>query len=381
MTSDIVVGPGYLDALDTIPEDGSVAAVNIQHAVPQSVTNLSTVSAVASSDSDPEGDGIEVVDTRTSQRQKARSSTRRGKRPRQGAAVRTSSGTGAAVAGDAFSDTHASLGGAAELPDRQAPSEAAPTEDLYSAKSCTKRRMSFYLIVAALLVITPIVIYFIVINVSSNSNGASASAESAESQPTQDPVFPPYFFESESVFPSISPTFNQDDVDEFDDALSRIVGVDTSLLYDTTTPEGECRHWMTHGDQQELRGSEVGESRVQQRYVLCLLYHYTNGDSWTINGWLEGGLHECDWQGVTCNATTVAGIELEAKNLTGTLPEALLSLSKLQFLSFLDNSIAGTIPTAIFDRLRKLMWLDFSNNQFSGEIPTGSENVPVNLKI
>jgi hypothetical protein len=350
MSSEIVVGPGYLDALETIPEDGSVAAVNIQHAVPHSVTNLSTVSAVASSDSDREGDGFEVVDTT------ATNSIRRGKRPRHGATARISSGTGAAIGGDTFSDTHASLGGVTEQADRKPPSEEAPKQNYSGLTSCSRKTLSwrFSIFISVLLIVTAIGTYLIATKISDNMN--SGEVDSAQSQPTQDPVFPPYYFESESFFPSVSPTYNQDDIVDINDALSRIIGVDSTAFYDAMTPEGKCRYWLTHDDQQQLRVGEVGESRIQQRYILCLLYHYTNGDYWTVNTWLQGNMHECDWQGVTCNATRVVGIELEDKNLTGTLPEALLSLSNLQLLRFMDNNISGRIPPTIFDNLRKLMW-------------------------
>ncbi|KAL3940532.1 MAG: hypothetical protein SGARI_000930, partial [Bacillariaceae sp.] len=225
MSSEIVVGPGYLDALETIPEDGSVAATGIQHAVPQSVTNLSTVSAVASSESDHDG-AIEVVDTSTqrtdaavaSSKSKTKSKKRGGKRPRN------SSGTGAAIAGgDAFSDTHASLAGASEHQEQSPPpsEEATKQKQEASASSyCTRRKMIFYVIVTVLLVGVVIGVYFIATKFS-GGNSSGSDADAAISQPTQDPVFPPFLFESESFFPSVSPTFNQDDINDLDVVLTR----------------------------------------------------------------------------------------------------------------------------------------------------------------
>jgi hypothetical protein len=55
-----------------------------------------------------------------------------------------------------------------------------------------------------------------------------------------------------------------------------------------------------------------GEYLLLQRYVLVLLYLYTNGDTWTEGRWLktEAGDPTCKWSGVSCSDRgSIEGLE------------------------------------------------------------------------
>lgn len=380
-------GPAFLT---TIPEDVSVAASTHRPATPRSIADFSTASAVASSDS---GDFNAPTSVPSQQQTDGRRKRRQG-----GSSARPTVGGGDDY-GDNVSDTHASLGGAelaaaaaaaatAAASSSQEPGwrntraeesrKTATSADLSWLFKCTRKSVIFYAIVLVLFVIISIGVYFIVVNVggggdgggnnSSESNNNVSGVPGAE-EPTQDPRFPPFYF-IESEFPTVSPSYNQEDILATDLALLQVEGTTETNLYDPFTPQGMARYWMIYVDQEELRVDQVGEARVQQRYIACVLYYATSGANWSgVSNYLDPTLHECDWDGITCNTNHVALINLSEKNLTGTLPLELLSLGKLEVLKFLGNSIGGTIPEKIFDSMEQLVWLDLSQNMIGGTIP------------
>jgi Leucine rich repeat len=383
-----------MDHLTTIPEDVSVAASADANnpGAPRSIANLSTASAVASSDS---GEYASAAETTTSVGRGL--GGRVGKKRRQhGSGLSTNAAVGGVVGGgdgDNVSDTHASLGGAeaaaaaaavaaegAVSRDAQRRIEESrkplrSSADLSWLLKCTKKSMVFYCILSVLLIVVAVGIYFIVVNVGGSSNSIpngsdqDISTQLPDDEPTPDPQFPVFEF-MESEFPTISPSYNQADVVATDLSLLQVDGTTETNLYDTSTPEGMSRYWLIHIDQQQLRVDVVGEARVQQRYIACVLYYATNGANWTgTTSYLNPTLHECDWDGVTCRGSNIALIELSEKNLSGTIPQELKSLSSLEALDLCGNSIAGTIPDGLFDSLVQLAWLDLSQNMIGGRIP------------
>jgi Leucine-rich repeat (LRR) protein len=369
----ISMGTGAI-FLDTIPEDVSVAA---QHVTPRSVANPSTASAVASSDS-----GVATPRDRFHNNSTKRID--RAKRPQGG--------------GDNLSDTPAIVGGADQATggvgtNRQLPATSIPTTKVpsfLSPTACTKKSLVFYGVTVALLVGLAVGVYFIVVKLADSQGeptmvpGVPPSDDELASQspemdgPTPDPQFPPYDLDNQqTAIPSSSPSYNLESIAGLDEALLKVSGTNISNLYDPTTPQGKSHYWMTHIDELELRVDVVGDARVQQRYILCVVFYATNGEFWPDIEFLNPDVHECDWYGIACNTTSVNVVDLSDQNLTGTLPQELESLTNLHLLALRNNSIFGTIPDRLFEALDQLIWIDLSGNQLEGTIPQSVGTFPL----
>jgi len=144
--------------------------------------------------------------------------------------------------------------------------------------------------------------------------------------------------------------------------------------------------------------------RVAQRYAALVLYYGTNGNEWSSNNrWLEPGVHECDWVGVTCElveipsislkdalvdptdlptTTTddsssnmdvtmermITSIDLPKNNLQGNIPQELVALPYLERLGLWSNELTGQIPSSI-GKLSRLSSILLDDNDLSGSIP------------
>ena len=77
-----------------------------------------------------------------------------------------------------------------------------------------------------------------------------------------------------------------------------------------------------------------------------------------------------DWEGVTVGGMPrrVTGLRLNDRQLSGTIPPELGSLSNLQYLWLSSNQLTGEIPAEL-GGLSNLRRLDLSGNELSGEIP------------
>ncbi|KAB1210669.1 LRR receptor-like serine/threonine-protein kinase EFR [Morella rubra] len=80
--------------------------------------------------------------------------------------------------------------------------------------------------------------------------------------------------------------------------------------------------------------------------------------------------HFCQWVGVTCGNKhqRVIALDLEGKNLVGTISAYIGNLSFLRSLSLASNSLKGRIPSET-GRLFRLQNLNLSFNSLEGEIP------------
>ena len=108
-----------------------------------------------------------------------------------------------------------------------------------------------------------------------------------------------------------------------------------------------------------------------ERQVLIAIYNGTNGGTWTTNtNWNGDAGTECTWFGVTCNGAgdTVTAIDLNANNLTGSLPATLNSLTNLVIFLAYDNQLTGSIPSLA--GLTNLAYFYVNNNQLTGTIPS-----------
>jgi hypothetical protein len=102
--------------------------------------------------------------------------------------------------------------------------------------------------------------------------------------------------------------------------------------------------------------------------ALKALYIGTWGPGWNqADDWLLTAF-PCSWYGVTCQFSSVTGLELTSNNLSGSIPAELANLSNLVHLAISYNNLSGTIPSWL-GNLQFLETLDLRYNQFSGSIP------------
>lgn len=95
----------------------------------------------------------------------------------------------------------------------------------------------------------------------------------------------------------------------------------------------------------------------KQRYVLMVFFFSTNGNGWTIlEGWDElVGTNECYFSGIDCDSEmNVISLSKYAQRLSGTIPEELGALSRLEVLNIGRNDIHGSIPSSIFTGCQSL---------------------------
>jgi hypothetical protein len=147
-------------------------------------------------------------------------------------------------------------------------------------------------------------------------------------------------------------------------------------------------------------GANTPAYRIVQRYATVVLYYATNGTEWTMsNLWLEPGVHECDWIGITCedvvipsftledainNPTElphhsdggvdtitermVVSIDLPENNVSGYIPQELAGLPYLRRLGLWSNDLSGTLPSEL-GKVLNLTALILSDNSLIGSIP------------
>lgn len=89
----------------------------------------------------------------------------------------------------------------------------------------------------------------------------------------------------------------------------------------------------------------------------------------TPPNWVKNDPCGRKWEGISCNDSRVTAIILSGTNLIGSLPEDILSLSKLQNLDLSNNrGMMGPLPSNI-GSLKNLVSLVLVNCNFSGPIP------------
>jgi Leucine-rich repeat (LRR) protein len=114
------------------------------------------------------------------------------------------------------------------------------------------------------------------------------------------------------------------------------------------------------------------ENSLIQKYVLVLLDLQFHGGNIAF----AEGKNECKWFGITCfNQTNSAGrlavkrIAWPQQNLTGTIPQDIALLQRLQDLDLAENRLSGSIPESLYD-MTSLESLILHDNMLAGAIGT-----------
>jgi hypothetical protein len=103
---------------------------------------------------------------------------------------------------------------------------------------------------------------------------------------------------------------------------------------------------------------------AQERQALIALYEATDGNNWKEhNGWLGPLGTECDWHGIICGTQVpplgVTAIELSENNLSGTIPDAVNNLTRLDSFFIFGNHLSGKVPDALIQKwLSGSLWLN-----------------------
>lgn len=140
--------------------------------------------------------------------------------------------------------------------------------------------------------------------------------------------------------------------------------------------------------------------RVAQRFAAAAIFYATNGTNWETNNlWLEPGVHECDFVGVSCEVLPIPAVTLEEalrnpdeiprhddgtvdstmermivaidlpeNNMGGYIPQEIMALPYLQRLGLWSNEIGGSLPSQL-GRLSRLSSLLLDDNALEGNIP------------
>ena len=119
-----------------------------------------------------------------------------------------------------------------------------------------------------------------------------------------------------------------------------------------------------------LAADAVAQGSVAtDRAALVALYDATGGSTWTNSTNWKTDAPLGEWYGVTTGADgRVTRLDLRENTLTGPIPDALGSLSNLEWLSLFNNELTGLVPNAL-GSLSKLRSLSLGGNALTGTIP------------
>jgi hypothetical protein len=214
------------------------------------------------------------------------------------------------------------------------------------------------------------------------------------------------------------PLMVYDDEEEDDDDLTSF-GYGSNNSYNSDRDKGATRPYLD---------ADTPAYRVAQRYSIAAFFYATNTEGWEDSDrWLDPGVHECEFLGVTCedvevpavslkevlegidvngtkyevdepmdwessqgpnlaqgaslgampqftrNAGTVVermivAIDLPENGLSGYLPRELMGLPFLRRLGLWSNDVSGSIPPQI-GQLSRLEVLLLDDNDLGGNIP------------
>ena len=138
----------------------------------------------------------------------------------------------------------------------------------------------------------------------------------------------------------------------------------------TATPVGaDCENGVTITDAQNKSGL------VADCKKLVSIQGTLEGTTGNLD-WADFTKDVDDWEGIIVSGMPprIASINLDNKQLNGSIPSSISSLSNLSTLSLSYNSLSGSIPSSI-GNLSNLISLSIDSNDLSGFIPSAFGNL------
>ncbi|KAK4802913.1 hypothetical protein SAY86_001116 [Trapa natans] len=91
-----------------------------------------------------------------------------------------------------------------------------------------------------------------------------------------------------------------------------------------------------------------------------------------LDDWNSWDSTPCFWTGIACgnSLSQVVNLNLQTRNLVGSIPPQLGNLSALRHLNLRNNNLSGELPPELF-RIKGLQSLVLSGNSLSGRFPPG----------
>ena len=212
-------------------------------------------------------------------------------------------------------------------------------------------------------------------NIGGTNNNVDSNVPPATQSPTPNPTLSPFQMEWLDYFISQS----------FDNGTS---------LQDVTSPQYQSFLWITTGINETwatdnnlsplslayLYHPLVPSYELLRFYAYGTFYFSTNGNKWNKNsGWMD------DVNSKTTNISSwFNGYEfalfypvseeerltIGPNNLDGSIPAELAHITEMLELDLQRNTLTGTIPEVLFDRMKRLRIFKVFHNELTGEIPT-----------
>lgn len=115
---------------------------------------------------------------------------------------------------------------------------------------------------------------------------------------------------------------------------------------------------------------EADALRPKEREVLVKFYEETGGENWhRKGGWLQDGVDQCRWEGVTCNEFgLVVEITLGLNNMVGRLSDLAGSLKYLYHIDMHANHLEATLSSDFQINHPNLRYIDLSKNKLNGNL-------------
>ena len=115
---------------------------------------------------------------------------------------------------------------------------------------------------------------------------------------------------------------------------------------------------------------EADALRPKEREVLVKLYEQTGGENWfRRGGWLQEGVDQCLWEGVTCTEYgLVFEISLGRNNMVGRLSDLAGSLKHLHHIDMHANQLEATLTSDFQINHPNLRYIDLSKNKLKGRL-------------